>query len=187
MPQVYSDIHLIWLDSPVPEWAKRNIREFSRLNPDRNIVLHIDSYSLLDVYRPIYETLKLPCQKADLLRYSVLEVYGGWYFDIDFWPKVSVETLETEYNINEDTFFLTEFTNPRNPISNAVIYSKPHHPHWDVIKKAVLKADNRCRNSYGPDILRGLNHSKALEFRLGKAEQFYIEDSEYFVHGIKEE
>lgn len=180
------NIHFIWLDSPLPDWAKWNIAEFSRLNPDRDVKLHITSDGLLDEYRPIYETLEIPSQKSDLLRYSIMERQGGWYFDTDFWPKVGVEKLEKEYDFTEDTFFLTEFPNPRNPVAAAVIYSKPHHPYWGVIKERVLKTKNTNINSYGPNVLRDLNHNKTVKFTLGKMEQFYTDDSEWFVHGYKE-
>ncbi|HUX01469.1 MAG TPA: glycosyltransferase, partial [Phycisphaerae bacterium] len=116
-------LHFVWIgDAPMPEWAERNLDAFGRLNPDYEVMIHGEEV-LLDRYRPIYDRITDLCSRADLLRYSALQRYGGFYFDIDFWPLRPLDDLVRAWSLNGDTMFLTEqngHLNPALPIANGV-------------------------------------------------------------------
>jgi hypothetical protein len=54
------------------------------MNPDDKVCLWTDDSQLMPEYRSAWDNYaKTPQAKSDLLRYSVLERWGGWYFDVD--------------------------------------------------------------------------------------------------------
>jgi glycosyltransferase involved in cell wall biosynthesis len=89
-------IHFVWVGSDIPAWAQRNIDEFKRLNPDHEIKVHGEN--ALD---PVFSNHMKSCndpkhkyaQISDLIRLSRMKHEGGWYWDIDFWPIVSIEEM----------------------------------------------------------------------------------------------
>jgi len=58
--------HFIWIGSPLPDWGRRTMDEFTRLNPDMEVTLHTKGGSV------------------EAIRAEVLEQEGGWYFDMDW-------------------------------------------------------------------------------------------------------
>ncbi|GAH53767.1 unnamed protein product, partial [marine sediment metagenome] len=71
-------IHFVWIGpAEMPDWGRRNIEEFQRLNPEHEITLHGEEI-LLPQYREVYNRRTIPANKSDLLRYSALERFGGW-------------------------------------------------------------------------------------------------------------
>ena len=92
-----------------------------------------------------YETLNPYAYKADLLRYCLLYVFGGWYFDVSLTPLVSVEVPPDIETI--------AFRDP--PLisgtcwgcENGILYAKPNSP---VFKCAIdLVLENVKSQYYG--------------------------------------
>ena len=87
-------IHLVWLGETV-EPVCTAVDDHRRLNPQHTVILHTDDHELNPAYRETYDKYaRLPQLQSDLIRWSVLEKYGGWYFDIDIVPLVGVEQIE---------------------------------------------------------------------------------------------
>jgi len=84
-------IHTIWLDQNVPERVHWMTERWRRLNPDWHVLLHTDDGLLHEDYRPHYAVAKYPSIRADLLRLSILERYGGVYADLDAVPIVPLD------------------------------------------------------------------------------------------------
>ncbi len=100
-------IHLIWLGDMVAE-VDHAVTQYRTLNPNHEVRLHRDDGELHPAYRQTYDTYaRMPQLKADLIRWSLLEKYGGWYFDIDCVPLVGVERIEHEYGLSGDRMFIT--------------------------------------------------------------------------------
>ncbi|MDY0166788.1 MAG: glycosyltransferase [Thermoguttaceae bacterium] len=123
-------IHLIWLGDMVAD-VGRAVERHQRLNPEHEVRLHRGDSELNAAYRRTYETYaKMPQLKADLIRWSLLESHGGWYFDIDCVPLVGVEAIEREYGLSGDCMFITMrgiFYN------NDILAASPHWAGWPEV------------------------------------------------------
>jgi len=159
-------IHFVWIsDKPLPEYAQRNIAEFHRLNPEYEIRLH-DESSLLPGYRVLFDKLTDTSSKADLLRYSVLERHGGWYFDVDYWPFRPVDDIVKAYDLQGDKIFLAEAWQRTNPqfMGNAVIACGENCEQWQTIKQRVLSINSDKRIAYGPSLFTAMVKEDETQF-----------------------
>lgn len=127
----------------MPPWAARNVEEFRRLNPDYAIFIHGPEV-LLDRYRRIYDATSRPprgfAQRADLLRLSALQRYGGWYFDIDFWPMRPVADVVRAYRLDGNRMVVSEQHGHKNrklTVGNGILMAEPDTPAWDVINQQL--------------------------------------------------
>lgn len=89
-------LHFVWIGGEMPAWGKANIAEFKRLNPDFQIMIHGEEI-LNPIFRRHWDRINHPDHalaiRADLLRLSALMRDGGWFFDVDFWPLVSIKEM----------------------------------------------------------------------------------------------
>lgn len=78
-------IHYCWFGSPVPDTVKRNVENWSRLNPDFEIrEWNDENFSLPDIAyaRRALQTSRY-AHYSDVARLVILLQYGGWYLDSD--------------------------------------------------------------------------------------------------------
>jgi len=168
-------IHFVWIDNPMPDWAKRNIAEFERYG---DVTVHDESV-LLNKYKDVYALLQGTAQRSDLLRYSALQRYGGWYFDTDFFPLRPVADIIDEYDITEDTFFVArqQWNNPNLTISNGCLYlhrDKAQSVFEDIIDAYIFAIDpTRNRAVYGPMMFNKLHRSYPDLLTFGEADMFF--------------
>jgi len=147
-------IHFVWLGGELPEWAKRNIAEFKRLNPDYEIMMHGET-SLNPKYAAAYAKCKLPCQRSDLIRYSALEQHGGWYFDVDYWPFRPLDDAVAAHMLDGKKLFITH-SGRKSGLNNGVLAIGLGWSGWKVVASLVAKADIEIRNAFGPKIVNTL-------------------------------
>ena len=162
----------------MPDWARRNIDMFRRLNPDHDIIVH-DESALLDCYKQAYQEVEEFCSRSDLVRYSVLERYGGWYFDTDYLPCRPVADAERAWNLDGSRLFCTEaWADKSNPgwIANGTLACGVDCKAWDAVRDEVLNAPDRSRMAFGPLALR-----RAIERNPG---MFVVGGVQWF-HGIR--
>lgn len=76
--------HFTWFAGALPSWAQRNLDSFMEHNPDIEVRLHTDDRLLNVGYRARWREAEHPATRSDMLRYSILEQFGGIYFDIDW-------------------------------------------------------------------------------------------------------
>jgi len=147
-------IHFIWIGGPMPGWASANVDEFRRLNPEHEIAVHGEE-ALLDDYRPIYERLDELAPKADLVRYSVLEREGGWYFDADTWPLRPVADIEHAYRPDGRQMIIGEQYDSKHRlwINNGAIGVAAGWPGWPAFRRMLLATEPRDRVALGPGLL----------------------------------
>lgn len=90
--------------------------------------------SLTNVY-----LLPAEIQRANILRYLVLDHYGGMYLDLDLRCLQPLDPMRNESLV----------TPPANPtgINNAFIVSSPHHPFWKHVVEAIPRYDLGWFNS----------------------------------------
>ena len=130
-------IHFVWL-GPMPQWCHQNISRFADLNPSHEIRLHRSSKELLPQYAPKYQACETVSMQADLLRMSVLEKYGGWYFDTDIFALRSVSKIESAYDIGHRIF--TPAYQGTSEISNSILAADLKCRAWLVIHQMVQDA-----------------------------------------------
>jgi mannosyltransferase OCH1-like enzyme len=92
-------IHQIWVGPhALPKKAIHASRTWKKIHPTYRHTLHRNEgcNNIVSKYYPeyleLYNSLILPVQKADLLRYIIIHHYGGYYADMD---TTSVRPLDT--------------------------------------------------------------------------------------------
>ena len=113
-------IHFVWL-GPMPRWVVLNLIRFRELNPYHWIRVQRSDRELLPRYRERYDQATTVSMQADLLRISLLEKYGGWYFDLDTYALRPVIEIEEAYDIGDRVFLPTYagYIEVSNPILGA--------------------------------------------------------------------
>jgi hypothetical protein len=161
-------IHFVWIGSELPTWAVGNIHQFTRLNPNYEIRIHGEEV-LLPELADAYELAMDLSSKADLLRYSALSLYGGWYFDVDFWPLRPLDDAVRAWELTGDKLFLSRQQGhlcDKLPFANGMLACKTEsHGLADIIDLAkATKPDSRI--SYGPKLIAQAITGAPLKFTI---------------------
>jgi mannosyltransferase OCH1-like enzyme len=88
-------IHQIWLGpNPPAEHEAAYRASWQRLHPDWQVRLWREGDLPLDCRRPeVYERLRHPAERSDILRLELLWRYGGVYVDTDFEARQPLDPL----------------------------------------------------------------------------------------------
>lgn len=88
-------IHQIWLGGPVPDQLNSYIATVKAANPGYYHMLWTDEWAnkLNFANKELFNSCKNLGQKSDILRYAVLERFGGIYLDTDFVGVRSFDSL----------------------------------------------------------------------------------------------
>ena len=175
MPKGYL-IHQIWLQgrSALPSKYEKYVQTYEKLNPDsymfwdESTILKLLGEEHSDLIET-YNSYPFWVMKVDLAKYVILEIFGGFYIDMDTNPKRSFSTLvtiandkpmvykKTDWNIGSYLFGLIV---GKNFINNNFIFSpSPKHPLFQsIICKAKCMAkrqfyDFKILQSTGPYLL----------------------------------
>jgi hypothetical protein len=158
-------IHFVWFGRPMPKWAKRNIDRFRELNPAKKIMVHDDSV-LMEKYSPIYANIKDNSSKSDLIRYSVLQRFGGWYFDVDFYPFRPLAEAERAWGITGERLFCAWQRTKLVSINDAVLFARPRCKAWTWLDALVFSRKHPYKLlAFGPNLLMDLSdeHMDAMQ------------------------
>jgi len=151
-------IHLIWLGEQT-DFVRERISHFRQMNPDDEVRVWTDidvSVELMSDYARAYEVYAKTRQaKSDLLRFSLLERYGGWYFDIDTYLLVSASSMLPYLDGPYFTYSLLHLSNLPNP---DVLYCPAGWDGWDAVHEYIV--------NYQADDFRILAFAAHLLFRL---------------------
>jgi glycosyltransferase involved in cell wall biosynthesis len=138
-------IHFVWIGPEMPDWAQKNIAEFKRLNPDFTVKIH-DEKDLNPVFSELWDRITHPvhslAMKSDLIRLSVLLADGGWFFDCDFWPLVSLSDMCKGFvgAHRRTTIFASE---DRKIVANGAIGCRADDPGLHAIVKKLMTFKGR--------------------------------------------
>lgn len=175
-------IHFAWTglpgrdDPPMPEWAADNIARFRDLNPDHEVIVH-GQEAVLPKYRTLYEAATSYAHTSDLLRYSVLQSHGGWWFDVDVFPFRPVADIESAYGLDGRQLFVTEqhgHKNKRLIHNGAMLGAGKDCIAWPAVDAALMRLP--CppgRTGTGPGLLTQLVRQKPNLFLVGAWPWFY--------------
>jgi mannosyltransferase OCH1-like enzyme len=141
-------LHLIWVgDNELPSTVKENIQKWQYYMPDWTIQLWTNKdietrHFTEEIISKIHEAIK-PAQKADIMRYFIVEKYGGFYMDTDITPHRSLTPL-TQLGFDLVLYHDNDLT--WEYIINCAFGAIPHHPvlkrACDMIRCATLNTDD---------------------------------------------
>lgn len=138
-------IHQIWLGSKIPDQLNSYIETVKACNPGYYHMLWTDEWAnkLSFANKELFNSCQNFGQKSDILRYAVLEKFGGIYLDTDFLGVKSFDSL-----LSFD--FFTGIAYDKDPnMFNGLLGCVQGHP---VIKE--LNKITEISNSNGMDIIR---------------------------------
>jgi len=142
--------HLIWFkDSPEIKHGRikyspilqDRIDRLKLLNPDYEIMVHDDDTHLNPLYRRAWdytEQFAPLIYHSELLRYSVLQKFGGWYLDVDCIPLVPFEYIKNVYDIG-DRMFITR----RISWNDDILGCSPDWSYWPQINDFIEHFDTQ--------------------------------------------
>ncbi len=137
IPRVF---HRIWLGpEPMPEEYVRLGETWKRNHPGWEHHLWAETNLPTDLERrEVYELLRRPAERADILRLELLRRLGGVYVDADFESLKPIDPL-----LDRVSLFLGALDSGR--VSNAIVGAVPAHP---LLARAI--AELRPRTTFGP-------------------------------------
>lgn len=127
-------IHQIWLGSPFPNKYKVWAESWKKLNPDYEYKLWTDSDvdSLNLPNKKAYDAIPNNGPKSDILRFHILNKFGGIYVDTDF------ECLKSFDELSYLNFYTSVGYPSKVEVYPGLIGCIPHHP---IIKKLTQEID----------------------------------------------
>jgi inositol phosphorylceramide mannosyltransferase catalytic subunit len=135
-------LHQIWLGGqPLPDEFAGYRETWLLHHPDWEHRFWTEENLPSDLRRPeVYERLRMPAERSDILRLEVLFREGGVYVDTDF------ECHRPLDPVIGDLDFVTAPLKPNGWVNNAFIGSTPRHP---IIERALREI--QPREFYGLD------------------------------------
>jgi inositol phosphorylceramide mannosyltransferase catalytic subunit len=136
IPRVF---HQIWVGpDPLPDGYERHRDSWLRHHPGWDLRLWTEESLPQNARRPeVYERLRNPGERSDVLRFELLSRFGGVYVDCDFECLRSIEPLL------EGVELFAGYKKPGRT-NNAIIGSTPGHP---AVERALELI--RPRTTYG--------------------------------------
>ena len=94
-PKIPKILHQIWLGCPFPDKYRILTDQWKEKHPDWAIMLwtekEIEEFGLVNKW--MYNNMKNPSAKSDVIRYEIAYSYGGVYVDTDFYCCKSFDEL----------------------------------------------------------------------------------------------
>ncbi len=150
-PLIPKIIHQIWLGGKLPEKFVWMTESWRKKHPTWKYILWTDKdiEELHLINQKQFDEATNFGVKADILRYEILEKYGGVYVDIDY------ECLKNLDQLHYNTEFYCCYIDD-NAISNAFIGCKAHHPLLQICVKRIIHTNAKITDfddimdSFGP-------------------------------------
>lgn len=138
IPRIF---HQIWVGpNPMPEEFHAYTESWKTHHPDWEMRLWTEDNLPEGLRRPeVYERLRMPAERSDILRLDLLWRFGGVYLDTDFECRRSIEPLVADLD------FFAALLKPGR-VNNAIIGAVPEHP---ILDRALN--DIRPREFFGHD------------------------------------
>ena len=134
-------LHQVWVGpDPLPEEFARNRESWERHHPDWEMRLWTEESLPDDLVRPeVYERLRKPTERSDIIRLEILFRFGGCYVDTDF------ECLRPLDPLIEGVEFWTCDLKPGR-VNNAALGAAQGHP---LLERGLREL--KPRTEYGYD------------------------------------
>lgn len=126
-------LHQIWLGSELPKHYKPLIKNLRKLHPEWEYKLWTDDNIDFELINSdFFRRAKNMGQKSDILRYEILNKYGGVYLDLD---HLAVKSFNSLLHLES---FAGVIYDSRPQIANGVIGSMP----YSILAEALCKFEN---------------------------------------------
>jgi hypothetical protein len=139
-PMIPKVIHFVWIgERALPAWAAETLSEWERLNPGWEVRLHGDE-ACLPEFAQLYAEAPI-INRSDILRYSIIQRYGGWYFDVDMYPLRGLDGAAEAWGLDGSRVLIAEQHGNRNASlthNPTPIAGTPDAPLWPVLNEALL-------------------------------------------------
>jgi inositol phosphorylceramide mannosyltransferase catalytic subunit len=157
IPRVF---HQVWVGpEPLPEEFRRYGRTWLEHNPGWRLELWTDENLPPDFVRPeVYELLRQPAERSDMLIFELLFRFGGVYVDTDF------ECLRPIEPLIDDAEIFCSYSHPGR-LNNAIMGSVAGHP---IIEEGLRTL--RPRTTYGKVDKAGTGPFFVTELLVGRPE-----------------
>lgn len=141
-------IHQIWYDmgngKNIPDKYKPFQESWKKNHPMWEYVLWNEEMgdALIRLHYPqyydVYKDVKYPIMKIDILRYCILDKYGGMYADIDYKCLTNFDDYLNKYydydiHINETSNEIINFFYGKTNSNSLLISTKPEHIFWKIV------------------------------------------------------
>jgi mannosyltransferase OCH1-like enzyme len=128
--------HHVWVGpDPLPEEFLRFRRSWQDLHPGWEMRLWDEENLPTDFRRrEIYDRLRIPAERSDMIRLEILQRFGGVYIDTDFECRRQITPLL------DGVEFFAAFLKP-DRVNNAILGSIPDHPLLDVAIRSLRPPD----------------------------------------------
>ncbi|GAA96098.1 glycosyltransferase family 32 protein [Mixia osmundae IAM 14324] len=139
-------IHQTWKTDILPERWQAVRDECAAMHPDYEYRLWSDEASREFIqeryawFLPVFDGYQYPIQRADAIRYFVLDHFGGIYMDLDVGCKRRLDPL-----LNFDVVLAR--TIPVG-VSNDVMVAAPHHPFMEMVTRNLVTFDHSYGSNY---------------------------------------
>jgi mannosyltransferase OCH1-like enzyme len=145
-PLIPNSLHMIWVgDNDAPAFFHEHVSAWRELMPDWTIRIWTNHDIREKNFEPdVLSQIKKAtsgAQKADLMRYSIIERYGGVYMDADMIPRRALDPILClgELVLCHDIPITWAY------ISNGFFAAIPHHP---VLHTAVRLSKTAVLNTH---------------------------------------
>lgn len=134
-----------WKTHEVPEKYKLCVESVKAQHPDYKYVLFSDEDNEKFVkeyfpsFYPVWKSFPYPIQRADTVRYMFLYIYGGLYFDLDYYLKTP---LTPYLDQNDSNIYFIIDNEDKLTICNALMASVPRHPFWLELLENITKYES---------------------------------------------
>lgn len=125
-------LHIIWVgERDPPSYVFENIKQWTKLMPNWKIMFWTNNdlttkHFPLDIIY-LLDKVKQGAQKADIMRYYIMEKYGGVYVDTDVTPYHSFDPLITQLP-NTEAIICHDLDLTCEYISIGFFAAIPNHP-----------------------------------------------------------
>ena len=169
-------IHFAWHCAELPDWAERNVQQFRDLNPGYDVRVHLVA-DIGGPYADIIAQTDGHDGQTNLGRLALLKEYGGWWFDVDYWPIRPVDDIVADHSLDGSTLFITQQHHMKNPecrIANGILAASPEWSGWSMLGQAINNMDPPfTRITHGPVLFTDLIDSAPEYFTVGSWPGFY--------------
>ncbi|KAL4219254.1 hypothetical protein ACF0H5_021836 [Mactra antiquata] len=158
IPIIPHIIHQSYKREFVPHVYSRLVKSFVDLNPKWQYYFWTERSAkrlLMDKYPhllPVWNKLKDPISRADVLRYVVLYQYGGVYVDLDFECLRPLDRVTYKYSCiipTEPFEHAILRSNQSLVVNNGIMMSRPKHPFFKQLLNNLIYYKPQKKNHYG--------------------------------------
>lgn len=178
-------IHIIWVgEKEQPSFILENVKKWEQLMPNWQIRLWTNNDITtknfpLDIIYLLDKVVK-GVQKADIMRYYIIEKYGGFYMDGDITPHRSLEPFINQLP-DTDIILCHDIAISWQYIMNAFFAAIPHHPiiktACELCKKIIINTED-IHLQTGPRLLgESVFLNQMPKISLIKSSYFYHNDN----------